>query len=177
MTTETIRNRIQQNRPLTALQDLLFSRVCINDGQWIVAVDAFGVQLFGIHPRADTRQHAKPHCLALGLPSHAIEVVDEVVDEWEAAAMRFVPQPLVLVHRCQADALPHGTTRTGGVADVGNDNARFLVDLLEQRRADRNIARSAYDGVVRVDAERREKCMHGAAHAFVEPGLAAENLR
>ena len=60
---------------------------------------------------------------------------------------------------------------------LADDDARLLVDPLEQRRADADIRRAADDGVVRVDAERREERVHRAAHALVEARLAPENFR
>ena len=87
-----------------------------------------------------------------------------------------VPQLAVLVHRGEGDAFPHRAAAERGVADVGDDDARLAVDALEQRRARGDRARAADDGVVRIDAERREEGVHRAAESAVEAGLAREDL-
>ena len=60
---------------------------------------------------------------------------------------------------------------------LADHDAGLAVDALEQGRADGDVARAADDGVVGHDAEGREEGVHGAAHAVVEAGLAAEDLR
>ena len=62
------------------------------------------------------------------------------------------------------------------VADVAYDDAVLAVDLLEQRRANGDVGRTADDGVVRVDAEGQEEGVHRAAEALVEAGFLGEDL-
>ena len=75
------------------------------------------------------------------------------------------------------EAFPRRAAAGRGVADVADDDAGLLVDVLEQGRADGDVARTADDGVVGIDAERREEGVHRAAHAPVEAGVAGEDLR
>ena len=59
---------------------------------------------------------------------------------------------------------------------LAHHDAALAVHPLEERRARRNRTRAAHDGVVGIDAERREEGVHRAAHAAVEAGLAREDL-
>ncbi len=91
--------------------------------------------------------------------------------------MRLVPEELELVHGGEAEALPNRSAAGRGVADVGDDDALLLVDVLEQGGADRDVPGSADDRVVGIDAQGREEGVHRAAHALVQSRLAAEDFR
>ena len=90
--------------------------------------------------------------------------------------MSLVPQFLELVHRGEAQAFPHRAARGGGVADVADHDSRTVVDLLEEGRAHGDVARTAHNGVVGIDAERGEEGVHRAAHTLIEPGITAEDF-
>ncbi len=81
-----------------------------------------------------------------------------------------------MVHRRKHHGFPNRPAAHRGIADVGDDNARFAVDPFVQGRAGGNIGRSADDGVVGHDPKGGKEGVHGAAHAFVETGGAAKNL-
>ena len=95
----------------------------VDHRQRVVAVDALGVHLVRRQPGAHAREDLEAHRLADRLAAHAVEVVDEVHDERQPAAMRFVPQLLELVHRGEAQRFPRRAAAGRGVADVGDHDA------------------------------------------------------
>ena len=148
----------------------------VDDGERIVAVDALGVHLIGRQAGAQAGEDLEAHRLADRLAAHAVEVVDEVHDQRQAAAMDFVPQFLELIHRGEAEGFPRRAAAGRGVADVGDHDAAALVDVLEERRADGDVGRTAHDRVVRIDAERRKEGVHRTAEAAVDTGVAGKDL-
>ena len=74
-------------------------------------------------PGAQAGQDLEAHRLADGLAAHAVEVVDEVDDQRQAAAMGLVPEFLELVHGGEAEAFPDRPAAGRGVADVADDDA------------------------------------------------------
>ena len=148
----------------------------IGDREGIVAVHALGVHVLGIDAGADAGQDLVAHGLAVGLAAHAVEIVEEVEEDGRGSAYILVPESPVLVHRGEAHGLPDRSAAHGGVADVGDDDARLAVDPLEQRRSRRDVGRAADYGIVRHGSEGREESVHGASEAPVESGLAGEYL-
>ncbi len=177
MAAEAIGHRVEQHRPVAPLDDLALAANRVDHRQRIVAVDALGVQLVGCEAGTHAGQDLEAHRFADGLAAHAVEVVHEVHDQRQPAAMRLVPQLLELVHRGEAEGLPCRAAARRRVADVGDHDARLLVDVLEQRRPHGDVGRPADDRVVRIDAERREKRVHRAAEAAVDARVAGEDLR
>ena len=173
---DAVGDGIEQHRAAAFEEQLLLAAERVDDGQRIVAVDAFGMHLLGIDARADARDELARPWSRPRLPAHAVEIVHAVEDDRQAAAQRFVPQLAVLVHRGEGDAFPHRTAAERGVADVGDHDAGLAVHPLEQRRAGRDRARAAHDRVVGIDAERREEGVHGAAESAIEAGFAREDL-
>ena len=72
--------------PSPLRENLFLARDGVNDGEGIVAVHALGVHLVGGEARAHAGQGAEAHRLADRLAAHAVEVVDEVHDQRQAAA-------------------------------------------------------------------------------------------
>ena len=167
---------IQERRPFALQEYALLAPESVDDGQRIVPVDPLGVHLLGIHPRPDARDEPAAHGLAARLPAHPVMVVHAVEQDWQAPAQRLIPEHAVLVHAGKRDAFPDRTAAEGGVADVGHHDARLAIHSLEECCAGSDGTGPADDGVVGVDAEGREKRVHGAAQSAVQPGLAGEDL-
>ena len=115
---EAVGHGVQQHRPVALLEDLLLAGDGVDDGQRVIAVHALGVHLVGVDAGAEAGEDLEAHGLADGLAAHAVEVVDEVDDQRQAAAVGLVPQQLELVHRGEAEAFPHRAAAGRGVADV-----------------------------------------------------------
>ena len=94
----------------------------------------------------------------------------------QAAAQGFFPEIAVLVHRGERNPFPHGSAAESGVADIRHHDPRLAVHALEQGCSRSDRPRPADNRVVRIDPERREEGVHGAAQPTVETGLARENL-
>ncbi len=176
MAAVTIRNGIEQDGAVAAGQDFLLSQDRVGHGQRVVSIDALGVHLLRVQGGADAGEHVKSHGFATRLSAHAVEVVVEIDDQRQTAAIRLCPQLPVLTHRGQTQPLPHGTAGRGRVTDVADDKAGFVVHLLVECRAHRDIRRAPHDGVVRIDAKGREEGVHRSCHTFVESRLPAQNL-
>src|SRR4051812_15814013 len=99
MSAEAVRDRVEQYRPVFLLDDELLATNPIDDRERVEPVDALGMHLIRREAGAEARENFKAHRLAYGLATHAVEVVDEVDDQREPAAMRLGPQLLELIHR------------------------------------------------------------------------------
>src|SRR5205823_1315960 len=104
-------------------------------------------------PGAHPCEYAEPPGLAHRLAAHAVEVVHEVHDQRKPSAMGLIPKHFELVHRGKTERLPSRTAARGRVADIADDDARLVVDLLEKGCPDRDVRRAAHDRVVWIDAE------------------------
>jgi hypothetical protein len=173
---DPVGDRVQQHRPAAFLDHPPFAPEGVDYRQRIVAVDALGVHLVRVDAGADAGDKLHSHGLAHRLPAHAIKVVHAVENDRQSPAQRGVPQLAVLIHGGERDAFPHRAAGERGVADVAYHDPRLAVDSLVEGRAGGDRSGTAHDGVVRIDAERGEEGVHGAAQAAVEPGLPRENL-
>jgi len=176
MSAVAVGDRVQQYRPAAFGKDLLFSKDGIGHSQRIEAVHSFGVHLFRVDAGTEACKDAEAHRLALRLAAHTVEVVHKVEYHRHAPAIRRLPEGFVLVHCCQANPFPDRPARGGTIADVGNDNAGLLVNFFIERSPDGNITGAADDRIVWIDAERREKGVHGAAHTLIEAGFAPKDF-
>ena len=148
----------------------------VDHGEGVESVDALGVHLVGREAGTHAGEHFEAHRFADGLAAHAVEVVDEVHDQRQAAAVSFIPEFLELVHGGKAQGFPGGPATGGGVADVADDDAGAFVDVLEEGRADGDVSGAADDGVVGHDAEGGEEGVHGAAESAVEAKVFGEDF-
>ena len=176
MAQQTVSDHIQQDRAVVVLQQLHLALVGVDDSQGVPAVDTLGVHLVGGDTGADTGQQVIGHGLTAGLAAHAVGVVEDVEDDRQTALHALFPQSLQLVHGGKVEGFPNGAAAQGGITDVADHNALFLVDLLIEGRTGGDGAAAADDGVVGVHAEGQEEGVHGTAHTMMETGLAGENL-
>ena len=175
---EAVGQRVEQHRALALLEDFELALHRVDHSQRVEAVDALGVHLGGGNAGANAGQHVIRHGLALGLAAHAVAVVEDVEQNRHAALLAVLrPQRVELIHAGEVQRFPHGAAAQRAIADVADDEAVFVVDLLIQRSAGRDGRGAADDGVVRIHAEGQEERVHGAAHAHVEAGLAGEDFR
>ena len=170
-------DHIEQYRALALEQEILLAAHCFDHGQRVVAIHAFGVHLVNSKANAQAREHVVAHGFAIGLAAHAVLVIENVEQHRQAALEAFLPELIELAHGSEIQRLEHRAATQGTVADVRHDDAALAVHALEQRRARRDARRAAHDGVVRINAKRREEGVHGAAQAAVEAGLAGEDFR
>ena len=168
--------RIEQDRALLAAQDVELAPHGFDHRQRVVAVDAFGVHLFGINAGTDAREEVVAHRFAARLAAHRVLVVHHIQQERHAALHVAFPEVLVLVHGGHHQAFPDRAAGHRAVADVADDDAVLAVDLLVQRRTDRDVGRAADDGVVGVNTERQEEGVHRAAKSLVEAGFLGEDF-
>ena len=173
----TVRQHVDQYRAVFFLfEDRFLTAVAVDHGQRVEAVHAFCVHLGRVDAGADAGREVEAHRFAAGLTAHAVLVIHDVDDHRQAAFHIVRPQLFELIHRSEGHAFPNRAAGHRRVAEVGNHHARLAVHFLVQGRTYCDAAATAYDGVVRVDAERREEGMHTSAEAFVEPGRAGEYL-
>ena len=176
MTGQAVGDGVQQDGALAGPEQLQLALHGVDDGQGVVAVHPFGVELGGGHAGAHAGQHVIGHGLAPGLAAHAVGVVEDVVQDGHTLVPALLPQGAELVHTGEVHGLPHGAPAQGAVADVAHHNAGLLVALLEQGRAGGDGGGAAHNGVVGVDAEGQEEGVHGAAHTVVEAVFTGEDL-
>ena len=174
---QAVGDGVQQDGALAGPEQLQLALHGVDDGQGVVAVHPFGVELGGGHAGAHAGQHVIGHGLAPGLAAHAVGVVEDVIQDGHALVLALLPQGAELVHAGEVHGLPHGAAAQGAVADVAHHDAGLLVALLKQGRAGGDGGGAAHDGVVGVDAEGQEEGVHRPAHAVVEPVLTGEDLR
>ena len=74
--------------------------------------------------------------------------------------MLLVPEFVKLSHRGKVHGFPDRSAAHGSVANICDDDTLFAVNLLEQRRTRRDVARATDQRIVRIHAERREERMH-----------------
>ena len=125
------------------------------------------------HARCDARHHIVTHGFAARLAAHAVEVVVDIEDDRHTAAV-FAPEGANLIHRGDHEAFPDRTAGNAAVADVADDYAGFLVAEFIQCGTRSDAATATDDRVVREDAKRCEKRVHGAAEALVKAVLTGE---
>ena len=87
MAAEAVGDGVEQDRAVATVDDLLLARDGVDDGQRVVAVHALGVHLLRVQAGAEAGEDLEAHGLADGLAAHAVEVVDEVEDQRQAAAV------------------------------------------------------------------------------------------
>ena len=109
MTCRSIRERIEQHRPLLLRQDFFLPTDCVDHGQRIIAVDAFRMHLLRIDAGAESGEDFKAHRFAVRLSAHCVLVVVEVKDQRKAAVHIALPELFVLVHCRKADRFPDRT--------------------------------------------------------------------
>ena len=177
MAAVTVGQHVEQHGAgLLFFEDRFLAAVSVDHGQRIEAVHAFGMHLLGVHAGADAGCEIEAHRLSAGLSAHAVLVVHDVDDHRQAAFHVAFPELFELVHGGEGHAFPDRTACHRSIADVGHDDTGFAVYFLIEGRADGDTAAAAYDGVVRVDAERREEGVHAAAQSFVESGRTGKNF-
>jgi hypothetical protein len=157
---DAIGDGIQQSRPAALAEDPHLSPEGVDHRERVVSVDALGVHLLEVDAGADASDELAPHGFAVGLAAHPVVVVHAVEDQGKTTAEGRVPERPVLVHAGEADALPHRTATEGRVTDVGDDDPPGAVAAFEEGRAGCDGARTADDGVVRIDAQRGEEGVH-----------------
>ena len=173
----SVSNGVEKYGTLVLFDKSDLSSHCVDNGKRIVTVDTLCVHLVGIDPRAGSYEQTAPrHRFAAGLTAHAVEVVEEVEDNGKSALICFVPKFGELVHGGEHHCFPNRTASHGAVADVGDADTVLLIDFLEERRACRDGCGAAYDGVVRVNAEREEESVHRTAETLVEAGLSCKDF-
>ncbi len=161
MTGESVGDGVQQYRPFALRQDLFFAGNRIDDSEWIITVYALGMHLLRVQARPKAREDAKAAGLPDRLTAHPVEVVHEVDNQGETAAMRFVEQGFELLHGREAERFPGGTAGGRGIADIGDHDSGLAVDALEQGCADADVRGAADYRVVGIDAKRSEEGVHG----------------
>ncbi len=176
MAAVAIGKHIEKDRPLFVVDHLTFTTIGIDHCQGIVAVHSFGMHLFGVDTGSDTGCNVVTHGFALGLSAHTVLVVHDVEDKRQAAFHIVVPKSFKLIHGRKNQTFPNGTAGHGGVAQVGDHQAGFTVDFFIEGCSHGNIAATAYDGVVGINAEGGEKGVHTAAQAPIETGYAGKDF-
>ena len=173
---EAVGDGVGEHRSAARVEEFAFAGDGVGDGERVEAVDTFGVHGLRVHAHTDARQDVVAHGFAGGLPTHAVEVVEEVEPDRRIALHTVFPQGAVLVHGCQHHGFPDGAAAHGCVTDVRDHDACPAVDALEQRRTGGDVRGAADDGVVRHGTERGEESVHRPAEAAVETGLAGERF-
>ena len=173
---ETIGHDVEQDGAFVILDQLHLALVRVDDSQRVPAVDTLGVHLARGDACAETGGHIVGHGFAHGLAAHAVEVIKDVEDDGQTALAAFFPEGLELVHGGEVHGLVNRAAAEGRIADVADDDALLVVVLLVQRSARCDRSGAADDGVVRVDAERQEERVHGAAHAVMEAVFTGKDL-
>ena len=176
MADETIGHDVEQDGAFVILDQLHLALVRVDDSQRVPAVDTLGVHLARGDACAETGGHIVGHGFAHGLAAHAVEVIKDVEDDGQTALAAFFPEGLELVHGGEVHGLVNRAAAEGRIADVADDDALLVVVLLVQRSARCDRSGAADDGVVRVDAERQEERVHGAAHAVMEAVFTGKDL-
>ena len=176
MADETIGHDVKQDGAFVILDQLHLALVRVDDSQRVPAVDTLGVHLARGDACAETGGHIVGHGFAHGLAAHAVEVIKDVEDDGQTALAAFLPEGLELVHGGEVHGLVNRAAAEGRIADVADDDALLVVVLLVQRSARCDRSGAADDGVVRVDAERQEERVHGAAHAVMEAVFTGKDL-
>ena len=116
------------------------------------------------------------HCFSICLSAHCILVIIEIEDQREPAFHVAFPEFLILVHRREADCFPNRTATERTVSDIRNDNTRFSVYFLKERATCCNRCTTAYDCVVRINAEGTEESMHRSTKSFMEACFSCKNF-
>ena len=176
MSAVTVSHNVQQHRAFSALDERQFSVVCIHNRKRIHSVDAFCMHLVHGNTGSQACYIVISHCLSVCAAAHGISVVHNVKDDRQIALESFFPEGIVLIHGREVHRFVYRPASDGSVSDVADNNAFFLIDLLKECAARRNRAGPADNCVVRINAERHEKQMHGVAEAFGKPGLSAEEF-
>ena len=131
MTRQAVGDGIHQDRTLTGEQQLLLATNSVGDSQGVIPIDSLSVHGLRIDPCSHASEDFVAHCLATGLTTHAIEVVEEVEQDRRIATRRFGPQGPELVHGGEHHGFPHWATPHGGITDIGHDDTGLAVDPLE----------------------------------------------
>ncbi|MPM09884.1 hypothetical protein SDC9_56207 [bioreactor metagenome] len=174
MSAEAVGNNIQQNGAFALCQREL-TLVSVDHGERVEAVHALCMHGGRHYAGSDARHHVVPHRFAAGLSAHTVEVVVNIKDNRNRAAV-LAPECTHLVHGGDHEAFPNGAAGHGAVADVADDHARFFVDEFKERRARSDAAAAADDGVVRVDAKRRKERVHRTAKSLIEAVFAGKGF-
>ncbi len=91
MSAEAVRDGVEKHRSAALSEDLLLAAEGVDDGERIVAVDALGMHLVGVHTSANTSDELHAHGFTDWLSAHPIKIVHAVEHDRQAATERFVP--------------------------------------------------------------------------------------
>ena len=176
VTTLSVRVHVEKHGALARLEHCDLSSHGVDYGERVVAVNGLCVEVVTVEAGGDGRKALKAHRLAVGLPTHTVEVVHEEENDFHATAVLLFPEVPELAHGRKVEGLPDRTTAGRSVADVGNGEARLLLHFFVESGADRNVSATPDDRVVGKDTEGSEECVHGSSHAAIKPCATPEDL-
>ena len=134
------------------------------------------MQAVTVQAGSDRRESIKTHGFSAGLSAHAIEVIHEGENDWQAPPVFGLPQIPELAHGGKVHRLPNGPAAGRGVADVCDRDAGSLCYSSVKSGADSYVGATTDESVIRIDSEGGEECVHGSSQPPVESRRAREDF-
>ena len=156
----TVGDNVQKSRTLLLKKVGFLAVESVDDRERIVTVNSFGIHGVGLEAGSQACREHIAHGLAPGLSTHGVLVVHHVEQDWQPALHVAFPKCVELIHRGECHAFEDWSSGHRAVTEVGDDDALLAVDLLVKGRSHGDRSGTADDGVVRIDSERCEECVH-----------------